>query len=294
MNQDMIARARARRTRSAVPLLAIGGVCGLAWAAGLRGFMAELAGSDSTVSWYGTFAQILLPGLIAGVLLGWAEHIRRTGGRRGWRLLATAPLAFTIAVFVSPDVFKAVANGQPLLSGGIGGGAIAVPLFGDGRRIRPVRARATVVPHSPRHGRPRSHPRLGNRLACCLRPGVCAHHAAWRMARALVLLLPGHTRPRLHHPPPPGPAGPTGCPAPPGYRQRSTTNLHQVTAAAPCEAHSMKDSKSGTHCRRPRLPSRAARAPASHRQHCRRAGTRTERPFLRHADDRRDRPPMRP
>ena len=130
MNQDMIARARARRARSAVPLLAIGGVCGLAWAAGLRGFMAELAGSDSTVSWYGTFAQILLPGLIAGALLGWAEHIRRTGGQRGWRWLAAAPLAFTIAVFVSPDVFRAVVNGQPLLSGGIGGGAIAVPLFG--------------------------------------------------------------------------------------------------------------------------------------------------------------------
>jgi len=130
MNQDMVVRTRFRRAPSAVPLLAIGGVCGLAWAAGLRGFMAELAGSDSTVAWYGTFAQILLPGLSTGVLLGWAEHIRRTGGRRGWRWLATAPLAFTIAVFVSPDVFKAVANGQPLLSGGIGGGAIAVPLFG--------------------------------------------------------------------------------------------------------------------------------------------------------------------
>ena len=45
----------------------------------------------------------------------------------------------------------------------------------------------------------------------------------------------------------------------------------------------MKDPKSGTHCRRPRLPSRAARAPASHRQHCQRAGTpnRTTIPALR-------------
>jgi hypothetical protein len=116
--------------RSAAPVLAIGGVCGLAWAAGFRGFMAELAGSGSTVGWYGTFVQILLPGVIAGVLLGWAEHIRRTGGRRGWRWLATAPIIFTVAVFVSPDVFQAVLNGQPLLGGGIGGGAIAVPLFG--------------------------------------------------------------------------------------------------------------------------------------------------------------------
>ena len=125
MSQGMIPPAR-----SAAPMLAIGGVCGLAWAAGLRGFMAELAGSGSDAGWYGTFAQILLPGVIAGVLLGWAEHIRRTGGRRGWRWLAAAPIVFTVAVFVSPEVFQAVLNGQPLLGGGIGGGAIAVPLFG--------------------------------------------------------------------------------------------------------------------------------------------------------------------
>jgi hypothetical protein len=125
MSQNMIPPAQ-----SAAPVLAIGGVCGLAWAAGLRGFMAELAGSGSAVGWYGTFAQILLPGVIAGVLLGWAEHIRRTGGRRGWRWLAAAPIVFTVAVFVSPEVFQAVLNGQPLLGGGIGGGAIAVPLFG--------------------------------------------------------------------------------------------------------------------------------------------------------------------
>jgi hypothetical protein len=125
MSQGMIPPAR-----SAAPMLAIGGVCGLAWAAGLRGFMAELAGSGSDVGWYGTFAQILLPGVIAGVLLGWAEHIRRTGGRRGWRWLAAAPIVFTVAVFVSPEVFQAALNGQPLLGGGIGGGAIAVPLFG--------------------------------------------------------------------------------------------------------------------------------------------------------------------
>jgi hypothetical protein len=42
MNQDMLVLTRVRRAPSAVPLLAIGGVCGLAWAAGLRGFMATL------------------------------------------------------------------------------------------------------------------------------------------------------------------------------------------------------------------------------------------------------------
>ncbi len=128
MNQGMISPARTRR--AAAPLLAIGGMCGLAWAAGLRGLMAELAGSGSDVGWYGTFAQILLPGVIVGILLGWAEHVRRTGGRRGWRWLAAAPVVFTVAVFVSPEVVKAVLHGQPLLGGGVGGSAIAIPLLG--------------------------------------------------------------------------------------------------------------------------------------------------------------------
>ena len=130
MNQRMTWPAWARRARSAAPLLAIGGLCGLTWAAALRSFMAELAGAGSDVGWYGTFAQVLLPGAVAGALLGWAEQIRRTGGRGGWRWLAAAPLAFTAAVFVSPAVFTAVLNGEPLLAGGIGGGAIALPLFG--------------------------------------------------------------------------------------------------------------------------------------------------------------------
>jgi hypothetical protein len=83
MNQDRICLPQFRRGRSAAPLLAAGAACGVAWAAGLRGFMAELAGSDSTISWYGTFVQVLLPGAIVGALLGLAQHIRRTGGRRG-------------------------------------------------------------------------------------------------------------------------------------------------------------------------------------------------------------------
>ncbi len=85
MNQRMTWPAWARRARSAAPLLAIGGLCGLTWAAALRSFMAELAGAGSDVGWYGTFAQVLLPGAVAGALLGWAEQIRRTGGRGGWR-----------------------------------------------------------------------------------------------------------------------------------------------------------------------------------------------------------------
>ncbi len=118
------------RVGEATTLVAIGGGCGLAWAAGLRGLMAELAGPESTVNWYGTFAQVLLPGVVVGALLGWAEHVRRTGGRHRWRWLAAAPLLFTAAVFVSPETVNAVLDGEPLFSGAIGGGAIALPLFG--------------------------------------------------------------------------------------------------------------------------------------------------------------------
>lgn len=120
----LIDRSRPRETPPAAALLATGGVCGLAWAAGLRGFMAALAGSGSEVAWYGTFAQILLPGVVTGALLGWAEYIRRTGGRRGWRWLAAAPLAFPLFVFATPQGIEA------LLDAGLGGGALGIPLFG--------------------------------------------------------------------------------------------------------------------------------------------------------------------
>jgi hypothetical protein len=86
--------------------------------------MAEIAGPESTVGWSLTFIWLLLPGVIVGALLGWAEHLRRTGGARGWRWLALAPLAFAGALFSRPGDLAG------LLEDGIGGGALAVPLFG--------------------------------------------------------------------------------------------------------------------------------------------------------------------
>ena len=35
--------------------IGLGSLCGLAWVAGLRGFMAQVAGSGSEVEWAGTF-----------------------------------------------------------------------------------------------------------------------------------------------------------------------------------------------------------------------------------------------
>ena len=111
------------RNASLAFLLSLGAVCGLAWAASLRGFMAQVAGAESGVSWSGTFGWILAPGVATGVLLAWAEYIRRTGGRRGWRWLALAPLTF--AGVLLPGLL----DPATMFEGGIGGGAIGVPLY---------------------------------------------------------------------------------------------------------------------------------------------------------------------
>lgn len=103
------------------PIL-IGAVGGLAWAASLRAFMVEIAGIESQVSWVDTFIGILLPGLVAGGLLGWAE-VRRRDGRPVPALIA-APLLFAVATLSLPGQLVA------LLTTGLGGGAVAMPLMG--------------------------------------------------------------------------------------------------------------------------------------------------------------------
>jgi hypothetical protein len=112
-------------TRARVSLLLLGALVGLAWACGLRGVMAEVAGDDSGVDGVMTFGYILLPGVVTGLLLGWAEHLRASGGRPGWRWLALAPLTFTAVLFSEgPLGFLGI------FEDGLGGGAIGVPLYG--------------------------------------------------------------------------------------------------------------------------------------------------------------------
>jgi hypothetical protein len=108
---------------SIVNEILVGAVAGLAWAAAFRAYMAELAGTASRLEWYGTFVGVLAAGVIAGGLLGFAEFIRRTGGRPHWRWLALAPLAFAILPLTMPDALVA------LVTQGLGGGAVAVALI---------------------------------------------------------------------------------------------------------------------------------------------------------------------
>ena len=90
-----------RRVGSTV---ALGALCGLAWAASFRAVMSEFVGSGSTVVWLDTFGAILLPGVIVGGLLGWAHTIRLSGGRRGWRWLGATPAVFAIAPMLATSI----------------------------------------------------------------------------------------------------------------------------------------------------------------------------------------------
>ncbi|MBF4768507.1 hypothetical protein ISU10_12100 [Nocardioides agariphilus] len=104
-------------------LVLVGAVGGLAWAAGLRGWMIQMAASEgSTFHWYGTFALVLLPGTVVGGLFGLADHRRRAGmPRSGW--LAASPLLFGSAL-LDPTILR------QLVEEGIGGGALGVATAG--------------------------------------------------------------------------------------------------------------------------------------------------------------------
>jgi hypothetical protein len=131
--------------------IALGALIGFAWAAGLRGFMAQVAiGDGSRVTWTGTFLWILAPGLVGGGLLGWAAYLWRYGGPRRARWLALSPFLFA-AVLAPPIV---TLDFEGFFAGGIGGGTIGVPaaaLMGAyalaGRR-RWLRALASLLPLS--------------------------------------------------------------------------------------------------------------------------------------------------
>ena len=113
----------------------IGALLGLTWAAGFRGFMVELAGDGSVFSWYATFVGVLGGGAIVGGLLGWADHIRRTGGRPRWRLLALSPLILGLLPLTVPGTIGRLAEG--IGTAGMGVALIAIGLgyaIGGSRR----------------------------------------------------------------------------------------------------------------------------------------------------------------
>jgi len=113
------------RARAAALSILIGALLGVTWAAGFRAFMAEIAGPESTFSWYATFVAVLGGAGIVGGLLGWADHIRRAGGRPHWRWLALSPLILGLLPLTVPGTFAALAQG-------IGTAGMAVSLLAIG------------------------------------------------------------------------------------------------------------------------------------------------------------------
>jgi hypothetical protein len=102
--------------------LVIGGICGLAWAAGFRSWMIQAAGSASTFTW-STFIWLLLPSTIVGTLLGFAAYLHQTGSTRWRHWLIWSPLLFITAI---------IPQWELLIQEGFGGGAIIVALLGIG------------------------------------------------------------------------------------------------------------------------------------------------------------------
>ena len=62
-------------SQSLVRSTLIGAGLGMAWGAGLRGWMAVLAGDASNFTWSGTFAGVLLPATLAGASQGYNEPL---------------------------------------------------------------------------------------------------------------------------------------------------------------------------------------------------------------------------
>jgi len=109
--------------RQAARYVLLGALLGLTWGSSLRGWMIQLAGPDSTFTWSGTFGGLLAPAVVVGALLGWAGHLRRTGGRPRPRWLVPAPLLLPIVALAQPGALTLLATT------GQGGGAAGMTLL---------------------------------------------------------------------------------------------------------------------------------------------------------------------
>ena len=189
-------RVTADRSRG-LSLVLVGGLFGLAWAAGMRGFMAQIVQGDSSVSWSGTFGYILLPGLLVGLLLGWAEHLRRTGGERRWRWLALSPVLFAAVVFSEGPL-----GVLGIFEDGLGGGAIGRTALRHGRRVRDLRTWPPLGPTRLRRAGPDRHSDLGSDRRVLRRSGPGCHHTPRTVGRSVLLLIPRTLHDRCRHPAP--------------------------------------------------------------------------------------------
>lgn len=106
-------RAAAGTTRLPRREMAAGAVVGLAWAAAMRGMMAEMAANDpggSDVT-FATFIFILAPGAIMGSLMAWALAPRAPATRCPPQRLRWAPMVMCLDPVALPVMLAVVGVG---------------------------------------------------------------------------------------------------------------------------------------------------------------------------------------
>lgn len=151
---------------------AVGGLAGLAWAAGFRGYMAALAGRDSEVTWYGTFAGILAPAAAVGALFGWAEQRRLAGADLPYRrAIAAAPAVMGIMPLTKPGALATLRKSGE----GSAAGAVALAAIGGGYAIagrgpRWTRIATGAVATAVAAGAAASVPSIGGRRLALTKP----------------------------------------------------------------------------------------------------------------------------
>ena len=150
----------------------VGGLAGLAWAAGFRSYMAALAGPDSEVTWYGTFAGVLAPATAVGALFGWAEQRRQAGEDLPYRrAIASAPVVIGILPLTKPGAIDTLRKtGQ-----GSAAGAVALAAIGGGYAIAGrgpnwARIATGVVATAVAAGTAASVPSIGGRRLSLTKP----------------------------------------------------------------------------------------------------------------------------
>jgi hypothetical protein len=151
---------------------AVGGLAGLTWAAGFRGYMSALAGPESEVTWYGTFAAVLAPAAAVGALFGWAEQRRLAGDDLPYRrAIAAAPVVIGILPLTKPGAIATLRKtGQ-----GSAAGAVALAVIGGGYAIAGrgpnwTRIATGVVATAVAAGTAASVPSIGGRRLSLTKP----------------------------------------------------------------------------------------------------------------------------
>jgi hypothetical protein len=151
---------------------AVGGLAGLTWAAGFRGYMAALAGPDSEVTWYGTVVGVLAPATAVGALFGWAEHRRRTGQDLPYRrAIAAAPVIIGIVPLTKPGALATLReNGQGSAAGGVALAAIGGGYALAGRGPAWTRIVTGILATAVAAGTAASVPSIGGRRLSLTKP----------------------------------------------------------------------------------------------------------------------------